>query len=129
VTILELGGLRFEVSFRGPGATLRVLGKSDSDAGWAEILRFDDFIEEPHFHAPAENRMAFDRALGEPLAWYLEQISDHLAEWMERAGFATLIGSVDFEAISRNIGALEDAMVQCVPEGYARIPGVGLQRV
>jgi hypothetical protein len=125
--VYEFGGLRFDVSFRSPGATLRVLGNVDSH--WAEILRFDDFVEGPHFHAPASNRTLFDRSLGEPLAWYVAQIRDHLPEWLERAGFGSLITTVDFDEVSRNAHVLDEAMIACVPEGYVRMPGIGLQRV
>jgi hypothetical protein len=127
VRVYEFGGLRFDVSFRRPGATLRVLGNVDSK--WAEILRFDDFVEGPHFHAPAVNRTLFDRSLGEPLAWYVAQVRDHLPEWLERAGFGSLIATVDFDEVSRNSHVLEEAMIACVPEGYVRVPGVGLQQV
>jgi hypothetical protein len=50
--VLEFGGLRFDVAFRAiGGATLRVDGQVDSE--WKELLRFDDFIDVPHYHAPA----------------------------------------------------------------------------
>lgn len=125
--IYEFGGLRFDVSFRGQGATLRVLGNVDSQ--WTEILRFDDFIERPHFHAPPAVQVMFDRSLGEPLAWYIAQVRDHLAEWFERAGFGSLIAAVDVGEVSKHAHELEEAMITCVPEGYVRVPGVGLQRV
>jgi hypothetical protein len=126
-TVFEFGGLRFDISFRGRGATLRVLGRTGSE--WDEMLRFDDFIENPHFHAPPAVQMEFDRSLGEPLAWYIAQVRDHLAEWMERAGYASLIPTTDFEEISNHADALDRAMRDCVPEGVVRVPGVGLQRV
>ena len=126
-SVYEFGGLRFDVSFRGRGATLRVLGWFDPQ--WVEMLRFDDFIEEPHFHAPPDVQMPFDRSFGEPLAWFVAQVRDHLAEWLERAGFASLLNAIDIDEISRNAYQLEDAMIACVPEGYVRVPGVGLRRV
>ena len=46
-TTLEFGGLRFNVSFREVGATLRVDGRVDG--AWTEMLRFDDFVDAPHF--------------------------------------------------------------------------------
>ncbi|MGA7416383.1 MAG: hypothetical protein WBW80_00190, partial [Acidimicrobiales bacterium] len=50
---VEYGGLRFEASFRTPaGATLRVTGSVDGHD--TELLRFDDFIERPHYHIPAD---------------------------------------------------------------------------
>jgi hypothetical protein len=125
--IYEFGGLRFDVSYRGRGATLRVFGNVDSK--WTEMLRFDDFIENPHFHAPPATQFMFDRSLGEPLAWYVAQIRDHLEEWLVRAGFGSLIATIDFDEVARSAHELEEAMTACVPEGCARVPGVGLQRV
>jgi hypothetical protein len=106
---------------------LRVLGKDG--AMWAEILRFDDFVEGPHYHAPAENRMDFDRALGDPMEWYVAQVRDHLAEWFELAGFGRVLGDVDLAEVTRRVGEIEQAMVECVPEGCARVPGYGLKRL
>jgi hypothetical protein len=127
-SLLEFGGLRFEVSFRDVGATLRVDGRVGD--GWTEMLRFDDFVDSPHFHAPASgDSIAFDRtAHGEPLAWYVEQIQEHLPEWLERSGFADVLTTIDVDEVSRNAPRLTEAMQACVPEGFVRVPGVGLQR-
>src|SRR5579862_4507147 len=127
-TTLELGGLRFDVSFRSVGATLRVDGRVDEH--WVEMLRFDDFVDSPHFHAPASgDSIAFDRTSGEPLAWYVSQIRDHLPEWLEKAGFASVLPTIDVDEISKNADRLTEAMEACVPDGFVRVPGVGLQRV
>jgi len=127
-TVLEFGGLRFEVSFREVGATLRVDGKVDDR--WTEMLRFDDFVDLPHFHAPASgDSIPFDRAAhGEPLAWYVEQIQDHLTEWLEKSGFGEVLTTIDVDEVSRNASRLTGAMEACVPPGFVRVPGVGLQR-
>jgi hypothetical protein len=127
--VLEFGGLRFGVSFRQVGATLRVDGQVNGC--WTEMLRFDDFIDEPHFHAPASGRsIPFDRAsLGEPLAWYVEQIRDHLSEWLETAGFGDVIATVDIAEVSRNSHRLTEAMVACVPADHTRVPGIGIQPI
>jgi hypothetical protein len=97
---------------------------------WTEMLRFDDFVDEPHFHAPASgDQIPFDReSQGEPLAWYVAQIRDHLAEWLERAGFGDVLPGVDLDAVSRGSAQLTEAMRACVPAGYVRVPGFGLQR-
>jgi hypothetical protein len=124
----EFGGLRFDVAFRGPGATLRVDGQVDGR--WTELLRFDDFVDVPHYHAPADaDQIDFDRANGDPLEWYLAQIHDHLAEWLARSGHASVIPTVDFAAVSANVDTLRQAMHACVPDTFTRVPGVGLQRV
>jgi hypothetical protein len=125
----SFGGLRFDVSFREVGVTTRVYGRVQGE--WQELLRFDDFVNGPHYHAPAAGRpIAFDRGrLGDPMEWYLAQIRDHLGEWLTRAGFAEVIPSVDFDVVADNIDKLDQAMRSCVPESFARVPGVGLQRV
>jgi hypothetical protein len=128
--VLEFGGLRFDVAFRAiGGATLRVDGKVDNE--WKELLRFDDFIDVPHYHAPADaEQINFDRAaLGEPLAWYIAQIRDHLPEWLEKSGFADVIPAIDMKEVAGNIDKVEKAMRDCVPEGFVRVPGIGIQRV
>jgi hypothetical protein len=127
-TTLEFGGLRFDVSFREVGATLRVLGKPEDE--WTEMLRFDDFIDQPHFHVPSSGpSIPFDRSLGEAMPWYVSQVRDHLAEWLERAGFESVLSSIDLDEVSANAGELTRAMIECVPAGYVRVAGVGLQRL
>jgi hypothetical protein len=127
-TQLEFGSLRFDVSFREVGATLRVDGRVGGT--WTEMLRFDDFVDAPHFHAPASGEaIPFDRtSLGEPLAWYVAQIRDHLPEWLDKAGFGGLLPTIDIEAISLSADRLTEAMNACVPAGFLRVPGIGLQR-
>jgi hypothetical protein len=128
VTDWDCGGLHFSVSFRAPaGATLRVYG--DVDGTRTELLRFDDFVESPHYHAPSSgDAVMFDRdALGEPLEWFVAQIRDHLDELLVTAGFANALANVDVAAVSGGAERVRKAMIDCVPDGYVRVPGVGLQ--
>jgi hypothetical protein len=125
----EFGGLRFEVAFRGnAGATLRVDGRVDGE--WKEMLRFDDFVDLPHYHAPASaDQINFDRAAnGEPLQWYMAQIRDELPEWLRKAGFADVIPTIDMDVVVANLPEVSNAMETCIPESFVRVPGVGLQR-
>jgi hypothetical protein len=128
-TAWDLGGLHFTASFRGPGATLRVFGRVAGDR--MELLRFDDFIDGPHYHVPAEGApIMFDRAtLGEPLDWIVAQVRDNLGELLTTAGFEEVLADVDLEAVARGAEQIRKAMVDCVPDGYVRVDGVGLQRV
>src|SRR5437763_3396439 len=106
-TEIELGGLTFGVSFRDPaGATLRVNG--DVDGQSTELLRFDDFVEAPHYHVPASGpQINFDReAHGEPLAWYIAQVRDNLAGLLTEAGYGEVLSKVDLGAISQHAGDL-----------------------
>ena len=127
-TAFDCGGLRFEASFRAPsGATLRV--SRDVGGQPTELLRFDDFIDGPHYHLPgASPSIAFDRdRLGEPLDWIVGQLRDHLGSLLTQAGFAELLAEVDEQAVTANAERIRKAMEDCVPEGYVRVPGVGLQ--
>jgi hypothetical protein len=127
--LVDCGGLRFEATFRAPaGATLRVIG--DVEGEETELLRFDDFIEAPHYHVPASGpAVEFDQAkLGEPLAWYVLQLSDHLTDLLTEAGFTPILANVDPVAVADHAGDIRKAMEACVPDGYVRVPGVGLRR-
>lgn len=126
---LDAGGLRFAVSFREVGATLRVLGPTDD--GRQELVRFDDFVGSPHYHLPASGpAIAFDVASkGEPLEWIVGQLRDHLAELLTEAGFANLLPRIDPAAVTAQAPAIRQMLIDCVPEGYVRVPGAALQRV
>ena len=126
---IDLGGVRFSASFRAPaGATLRVSAQVEGD--WREVLRFDDFVEQPHFHVPAEgNATMVDReADGVPLEFFVVQLRDHLREMLVQGGFSEILETVDPDTVTNNIDRVRQAMIDVVPEGYARVPGVGLQR-
>jgi hypothetical protein len=128
-TELDAGGLHFAASFRGDsGATLRVSGRVAGAE--REILRFDDFIDGPHYHVPADGpSIAFDRAaLGEPLDWIVAQLRDHLEALLTAAGWTELLPAVDVPAVTGSAAGIRRLMENCVPEGYVRVPGVGLQR-
>ena len=129
-TEVDLGGLRFSVSFRGAaGATLRVARAAPG--GWDELLRFDDFIDAPHYHVPAAgDAIMVDRnAVGDPLDFYITQLRDHLGELLVTAGFTDIVGDLDLGAVREGVEEIRKAMIDCVPDGYTRVAGVGLQRV
>src|SRR3954467_11234264 len=127
---LDIGGLNFGIAFRAPsGATLRV--SAPVDGMLTEVLRFDDFIDLPHYHVPADGPATmFDPdALGVPLDWFVDQIANHLGELLTDAGFSSVLPQVDLDAVAAQAGDIRAAMESCVPAGYTRVPGVGLQRV
>jgi len=126
---VDLGGLRFSATFRAPaGATLRVsrllVGR------WVELLRFDDFVEQAHYHVPAAgDAIMVDAGTdGVALDFYLDQIGDHLGELLARAGFEEIVPTIDVEAVTKNIDQVRHAMIDVVPVGYSRVPGVGLRK-
>jgi hypothetical protein len=128
VTTLEAGGLTFDVSFREVGATLRVLAPIGDTH--KELVRFDDFVDAPHYHAPADGpTIKFDVASqGEPLEWIVGQLRDHLTELLTDAGFADLLPRVDPSAVAAQAGTIRQMLIDCVPDGYVRVRGKALQR-
>lgn len=125
--VFELGGLRFVVSSNDYGANLAVFG--DLGKGSVELVRFQDYVDDPHYHAPIGGWYAFDRAtLGEPLDWWITQLRDNLHALLEDSGFSAMAASIDFGVVSANVEQLRTAMIECVPEHYARVPGVGIRR-
>jgi hypothetical protein len=125
---LDIGGLRFSASFRAPaGATLRVSAQFQDR--WREVLRFDDFVEQPHFHVPASaDATMVDRDTGEPLDFFMAQLRDHLGELLRQGGFSEILETADLDAVANDIARIRQAMIDVVPDGYTRVPGVGLQR-
>jgi hypothetical protein len=128
-TTFDCGGLRFEATFRAPqGATLRV--SADINGQPTELVRFDDFVDGPHYHLPgAGPALPFDRdEKGEPLAWIVAELRDDLGSLLTTAGYAGIMPDLDGAAITANAERIRQAMEDVVPDGYARVPGVGLQR-
>jgi hypothetical protein len=66
--------------------------------------------------------------VGDPLDWYVGQLKDHLEEMLTDGGFRNVLSVVDLGAVTEQVGDIRQMMVDCVPTGYVRTPGVGLQR-
>jgi hypothetical protein len=58
----------------------------------------------------------------------VHQISDHLEEFLTAAGFEAVLPAVDTAAVASSAERIRTAMIECVPDGYVRVAGVGLQR-
>jgi hypothetical protein len=70
----------------------------------------------------------YDRANGDPLEWYLAQIGGNLTALLTDGGYGDIVPTVDMAAVSASMDQLRGAMHECVPDGFIRVPGVGLQR-
>jgi hypothetical protein len=86
------------------GVSLHVVGAVDGLP--REVLRFDCFVEDPHYHyvdwrAKANEVLHLDPvADGDPLAWALERLRTRLPEMLARAGAAELAVGLDAAAIA-----------------------------
>ena len=134
---LEFGGLRIQVYFRvDRGTSTEIFGQVEGR--WTPMFRLDDFPEHgkdfPHFHAPplppppGPEVRKFDRSLGEPHLWFVEQVRNHLEAWLIEGGFESSLSAIDFDEVTRNADRITEAIVGCIDGEFAYVPGVGLQR-
>ena len=126
---LQFGGLRFEVYYtRYFGPTTRVFGRRGDE--WVEMLRFDDFVGVPHYHAPADDDNAIMLSvaeIGEPRLFYTDILVNKLAETVEPLGFGDIVSTVDMPVVVQNLPTLHAAMSSVLPQGFSRVDGDGLQ--
>jgi hypothetical protein len=87
------------------GVSLQVMGAVDGED--AELLRFDCFDREPHYHyAPQKNdeRVLMDRtSIGNPIGWTIETLRGQLPEMLRRAGYEDVADATSTPAARRQI--------------------------
>ena len=118
----NVGGLSFTVLHRelgekygsDGGVSIEVYGHVDGER--TQVLRFDCFRKEPHYHMPPSSpgQLALDpKKVGNGLEWSFKQIREHLPEMIQTAGFVDLAKTVDREvlreeAVTQVRGAIAD---------------------
>jgi hypothetical protein len=115
------------------GVSIHVCGLQDGEE--REFLRFDCFVEDPHYHyiswRDRTNEMLHmdPAALGDPVEFALESIERRLPALLARAGAAEVAGDVDGHALERALRAARDEAMRLRaanagadphPEGAAR---------
>lgn len=115
--IVPLGGLDFHVMRRDSsedgGTTIEVYG--DVKGQPFQVLRFDMFRKDPHFHyAPGDRARNIQLHLDQKLAphaleWAMDQIRDNIPEMLRIAGFGPLAERVDREALASGWTRVRDA--------------------
>lgn len=92
------------------GTSLHVY--TEIDGRHQEVLRFDCFRVEPHFHYLPENQLWFLDPLttGDTIEWTRNQVQTRLPEMIAKAGFDALSKSVDREMVNSVLPRLEKAM-------------------
>src|SRR2546428_643587 len=102
---IGVGGLCFNVRYsktandRGP--SLRIYG--DVDDKPVQLLRFDCFEKEPHFHYDPDgknNRICLNKArVSDPIAWTIEYLQGNVASLVRIAGYGPLADSLNEERL------------------------------
>ncbi len=125
--IIETGNIRFGLEFRqlsiGQGLAIHVLG--DVAGQEVELLAFDCFDNNPHYHYGPRNkniRLYWDQTIvPDTLRWTLDQFnSRRLPAMLERAGYPGVVAELDLDLIDATLPHIEDramAMVQANSQG------------
>jgi len=112
-TTIEAGAVSFAIQYRDnlsdQGVCIHVMGEADGKP--TELLRFDCFDQEPHYHyAPMgrnERRFLDKTTAGNPLGWTLRQLRTRLPVMLEHAGYGEIAGKLDGELLASKLDAVE----------------------
>lgn len=105
-TVFEAGAVSIAMNYRkelmpDQGLCVQVYGEVHGKD--TEILRFDCFDQDPHYHYGPENkniRLHLDKTTaGNPLGWTLNNIRNKLPSMIQRAGYEDLAAAVEANPI------------------------------
>ena len=113
---LACGGLIFRIEYRRTaddhGPAIRVFG--DVDGRRVQLLRFDCFDTDPHYHYdPTGRNVMFHLdplTMGDPVEFSLSQIADNARAMIENAGFPEAAERVNQDELASRIGEVLDAI-------------------
>jgi len=122
---LEASGLCFSVEYRNTrtdrGPSLQVLG--DVDGKRVQLLRFDCFENEPHFHYDPEgkNNRIFLNSVGrmkvsDSIAWSMDYLRGNFTSLVRIAGYSGLADRLDEAALTAALPGVEKALRDSVPQ-------------
>jgi hypothetical protein len=120
---LEASGLCFAVDYRNTrtdrGPSLQVLGEVDGKP--VQLLRFDCFENEPHFHYDPDgknNRIFLNKARAtDPIAWSIDYLRGNFTSLVRIAGYGPLADRLNEEALTAALPGIEKALRDSVPRG------------
>ena len=121
--IIGDGNIKFGLEYRDllndQGVCLHALG--DVDGEEVELLRFDCFDHEPHYHYGPEKRntrLMLDKTTeGDSLDWTLKQLNERLPEMVRRAGYDELADSIDMDSLQDALAETEATAKQMAVDG------------
>jgi hypothetical protein len=118
---MEASGLRFAVQYRNGttdrGPSLQILG--DVDGNSVQLLRFDCFENEPHFHYDPDgknNRIFLNKArAADPIAWSIDYLRGNVTSLVRIAGYGRLADQLNEEALTAVLPGVEQALRDSIP--------------
>ena len=127
VNTIGTGRIKFGLEYRDllsdQGVCINVFGEVDGE--YVELLRFDCFDNEPHYHYGPENqneRLMLDVTTeGDSLDWVLNKFSERLPEMIERAGYQELSEDARSMDMSGSIDELSAAAKSLSVSGRKKV--------
>lgn len=127
--VIEAGPIRFGLEYRilpslnTRGQAIHVLG--DVAGREIELLAFDCFDNEPHYHYGPRNqnqRIFWDTTLvSDPLRWTLDQFkAGKLPSMIQKAGYPGIVAGLDEELLQAKIREVESAALTMAAGGAKR---------
>ena len=119
---IGVGELRFNVRYTHArtgdhGPSLRIYG--DVEGKPVQLLRFDCFENQPHFHYDPEgknNQLRMDKAnVSDPIAWSMDYLRGNFASLLRIAGYDKLAAQIDEAALAGALPGVEKALRESAP--------------
>lgn len=114
--VFRVGGVELRVDNRNlgedGGPTVRVFGKADGEN--IQLLRFDCFRKNPHYHydpSGKNDHIKLDKEqVPDSISWTIEQLGTNLAEMINTAGYTRVADRVDQAAVKDVLPQVESLM-------------------
>ena len=119
---IGVGELRFNVRYTRArtgdhGPSLRIYG--DVEGKPVQLLRFDCFEHEPHFHYDPDgknNRIFLNTTRAtDPIAWTFDYLRGNFTSLVRIAGYGKLADQLDEAALTATLPGLEKALRESAP--------------
>ena len=116
-----VGGVRINVDYRQGGSdrgpSVRVY--ADVEGRPVQLLRFDCFDNDPHYHYDPEgrddHRKLSPQEVPDPVAWTLAELSGNLVSMIRTAGYDGVADRVDADAVSAAVPQVAAAIREVTP--------------
>ena len=114
--VFEVGGVELHVDERNFGSdggpSVRVYGEADGKD--IQLLRFDCFRKDPHYHydpsGKNDQRHLDKESVPDSIAWTIEQLGQNLVEMIHTAGYNSVADTVDQAAVAQVLPEVESLM-------------------
>jgi hypothetical protein len=114
-TKFEAGAVTFALQYRAlmpdQGVSIQVVSEVGGEE--KELLRFDCFDQNPHYHYDPNNkniRYELDKTTaGNPVGWTLQQLRSRLPEMLKRAGCEEVANRLDCNLVTAKLDQVEEA--------------------